>query len=217
MKTEFELTKQDIEKYLEKLNEKMKEKEIQGALLLTGGAVMTTVYDAREGTKDIDALFQPSSKIRECINQVAAENKLPEDWLNDAVKGYLNPRMQNAKSLYKDYSNLSVFTLDAEPLLAMKLVSGRMGTMDLDDSISLMKVLDIKNIEQCNEIVHKYMEPVYITHGTKIFTEIAYESYAVQKVAEKEKKPISQQIKSAKEKADNSPQKEQGKNKEKDR
>lgn len=59
--------------------------------------------------------------MREIIDEIANENSLDSDWLNDGVKGFFTDKMH--ADLYKEYSNLSVYTINAESMLALKLTS----------------------------------------------------------------------------------------------
>jgi hypothetical protein len=49
---------------------------------------------ARIATKDIDAIFEPKSKIYEISKEIAQSQDLPENWLNDAVKGYMSEKAE---------------------------------------------------------------------------------------------------------------------------
>lgn len=53
---------------------------------------MLMVYQARLTTRDVDAvILAPDvvAKVRNWVKQVASEQDLPDDWLNDGAKGYL--------------------------------------------------------------------------------------------------------------------------------
>lgn len=82
------MTKAEIQTYLGALNEEMKAKGLKGEIRLYGEAVMRLAFDARPATKDIGAVFQPASEIREAASRVAAKFNLPADWINDASKAF---------------------------------------------------------------------------------------------------------------------------------
>lgn len=75
-------TKQ-IKQYLEELNDELQAMNIKGEVCLYGGAVMCLVYDARPATKDVGAVFKPTSEMRQAISRKAisarAESYDPED------------------------------------------------------------------------------------------------------------------------------------------
>ena len=55
------------------LNDLLKKESIFGELYLVGGAVMCLVFKARESTRDVDALFEPKTKIRPLAKKVGVE------------------------------------------------------------------------------------------------------------------------------------------------
>ena len=50
---------------------------------------MMFVYDCRSATRDIDAIFHPPEVVEPFIAQIAAEQSLPVDWLNNGVKDFI--------------------------------------------------------------------------------------------------------------------------------
>ena len=56
------LTVERIRQLFAALNDELTYKGVQGELYLAGGAVMCLVFQAREATKDIDALLVPASE-----------------------------------------------------------------------------------------------------------------------------------------------------------
>ena len=86
------LEKQDIQRLLELLDEELAKDNALGEVYLVGGAVMCLVLGARDSTRDVDAFFKPTRVIRQAAARVAARARVPDNWLNDSVKGFLSPR-----------------------------------------------------------------------------------------------------------------------------
>ena len=68
------MTAEEITKYLTELNEELRSANIKGEITIYGGAVMCLVYDARPATKDVDAIFKPSSEIRRLVQVIAGRH-----------------------------------------------------------------------------------------------------------------------------------------------
>lgn len=169
------LSKNDIERLLLEVDKKLKEKGKSGELIIAGGATLALVFDARNSTKDIDALFRPSEEFREIINEIANENELEEDWLNDGVKGFFTDKMH--ADLYKKFDNLSVYTVDPESMLALKLTSARFASKDMDDSIVLMKHIGIKTENELFDIIERYTSKNQQTINSHYFTKEVFAKY----------------------------------------
>lgn len=145
----------DMIKCLEKLNEKLKTKNIYGEISLVGGAVMCLCYKSREVTKDIDAIYEPKMLINECVEEISGELDLPENWLNDSVKGFLSERANFRE--YLKLSNLTVNVAEPEYMLAMKCLSSRVDNKnEIEDIKYLIKFLDLKTYEEVENIVLDY-------------------------------------------------------------
>ena len=160
------LTQEKLGELLEKLNGKLAKQKVKGEIYIVGGAVLCLVFDARPATRDVDAFFKPSKLIRELAVKIASEEELPEDWLNDAVKGYLSDRSDF--DLYLEKSNLRVHTASAEYLLAMKCLSMRIGEefQDLDDVQFLLRYLNISSYEKAVEVITSYYPQKLIPQKT---------------------------------------------------
>jgi hypothetical protein len=83
------LNRETITLALRRLSELLRERGVQGEICLFGGTAMVLAFNARERTKDVDAVFHPPQLVRELAIVVKDELSLPAEWLNDAVKGFL--------------------------------------------------------------------------------------------------------------------------------
>src|SRR5713226_2840315 len=116
------MEKEEIAAYFTQVDIQLGRMDVKGEICLYGGAVMSLAFHARPSTRDVDAVFAPAGKVREAAAKVAAENGLPEDWLNDAVKGFVVP---HPKRVLMDLPHLKVFVPEADYLLAMKALAAR--------------------------------------------------------------------------------------------
>ena len=150
------LTIGQIKELFNVLDKKLASENITGELYLVGGAVMCLAYNARASTRDIDAYFEPASVIRKYSKIIAEEKGLNDNWLNDAVKGFLSPQGEYNK--YYETSYLKVYLAKPEYLLAMKCLAMRIGAeySDEDDVRYLLRHLNIEKYEDAISVVTKY-------------------------------------------------------------
>ena len=66
------MTSEEITQYLSELNDELRLMDIKGEVSLYGGAGL--VYDARPATKDVDAIFKPTSEIRNFVRRTQHYN-----------------------------------------------------------------------------------------------------------------------------------------------
>jgi hypothetical protein len=166
------MTAEEITQYLTELNEELRLMDIKGEVSLFGGAVMCLVYDARPATKDVDAIFKPTSEIRIAIGRIAARHGLNEDWLNDAVKGYW---AKHKERVLFDLSNLTVFVPEPDYLLAMKAIAARDPFYDREDVRRLIEILGLKKPQDVFAIIEKYYPKNQIKPATQYFIEEIFE------------------------------------------
>lgn len=150
------LSAERIGKLFEALNSELSSCNVVGELYLVGGAVMCLAFGARPSTKDIDAYFVPKELIRNAARAIAEKEHLGEDWLNDAVKGFLS-----SKGDFDEYlalSHLNVFIARPEYLLAMKSLAMRIGPEfhDESDVRYLLRYLNIEKYQDALSIIEKY-------------------------------------------------------------
>jgi hypothetical protein len=156
-----ELSREAILKALKALSDELAKEDAKGELCLFGGTVMVLAFAARLATKDVDAIFQPAQTIRRAAIKIAGENDLPEDWLNDAVKGYISAKHETTSGNLPQFPNLRVLMPTPEYLLAMKCLASRIETTepeggDVRDILFLIRHLKLKSAAQVMEIVSNY-------------------------------------------------------------
>ena len=128
-------------------------------LAIYGGAALSIAFDLRQATRNVDAVIRGNADyVRKLIAQVAVENEWPEDWLNDAVKGFLSAGetlllMEQFKA--QNGTGLRVFLPSAEYLFAMKCMAMRLdgGAQDVQDIRALGKILNISDYAHALEIL----------------------------------------------------------------
>ena len=165
------LTAQDIRRLFELLDCELGNVEAEGELYLVGGAVMCLALDARYATRDVDALFKPTRIIRQAAARVAATANAPEEWLNDAVKGYLSPRGDFDPFL--ELPHLRVFVARPPYLLAMKCAAMRLGEEfhDVDDVRYLLRYLNISSVCEAIDVVTQYFDESQLLPKTNLALE----------------------------------------------
>jgi hypothetical protein len=103
-------------------------------LIVMGGAAVVLLYQARDATKDVDVVGSDPA-VRAAARGIAAGLGLPEDWLNDAAKGYV--RGLSIGPAVFEAPTLRVVTLGLHQLLAMKLCAWR-DDVDIEDARLLL-------------------------------------------------------------------------------
>jgi hypothetical protein len=134
---------------------------------------MCVVYQARPSTKDVDAIFQPTSQMRQAVERVAERHDLRPDWLNDAVKGFV---VQHPQRILFDLTNLKVYVPEPDYLLAMKTLAARVEGTDQEDVKFLINLLGITNADQVFQILEKFYPRQRIKPATQFFIEEIFEA-----------------------------------------
>lgn len=137
-------TKENLNSYLSELAKQYRKlcgKTVRAEIILVGGAAVLANYDFRDMTTDVDALIQANSAMKDAINIVGDKFNLPNGWLNaDFIRTTsYSPKLLQYSQYYRTFSNvLQVRTVNAEYLVAMKLMSGRQYKHDLSDVIGIL-------------------------------------------------------------------------------
>lgn len=162
-----EITKENIDTYLKavaKEYRKLVGKNMPAELILIGGASILINYGFRGATTDVDALIHANSSMKDAINRVGDQYDLPNGWLNaDFMKtSSYTPRLVRFSTYYRTYSNvLTVRTISAEYLIAMKLRSGRVYKKDLSDVLGILVEHETKGTPITMEQIQKAVADLY--------------------------------------------------------
>lgn len=143
-----------IKKLFRSLNDELRKLGVKGEVGICGGAVMCLVFQAREATKDIDGIFEPTEAIRKASRKVARLFGLGDDWLSDAAKAYFH--VDPPRETVLELSHLRVWAPRADYMLAMKCISARFDTHDKEDVQFLLNYLKLSRPEQVFEIIARY-------------------------------------------------------------
>ena len=158
----------------EDLNEELKSMAVIGEIGICGGAVMCLVFKARDSTKDVDGIFAPTREIREASQKVGRSAGVPDNWLNDAAKGYFLSEPPRVDVL--DLSNLRVWAPTAEYMLAMKCTSARFDTHDAGDVRFLVDYLELKAPKDVFKIVEDFYPKKVVPAKTQFLVEEIFEA-----------------------------------------
>jgi hypothetical protein len=174
------LTREQILAALGALSDELGRQNVIGEVCLFGGTVMVLAFTARLTTKDVDALFQPTSLIRECARRIAEDQSLPADWLNDGVKGYVSARHKTTAGNLPQFSHLRLTMPVPEYLLAMKCMAARLGNTtgeasDVADIVFLIRHLRLRSAPAVLEIVAHYYPANRIPVKTQYLVEGLFE------------------------------------------
>lgn len=144
MSAEGVITKENLDFILKELGKEFRRRngtKTPAEIILVGGAAVLASYGFREMTTDIDAIITASSAMKDAINAVGDRYSLPNGWLNTDFRNtasYSN-KLEQHSEYYRTFSNiLTVRTVRAEYLIAMKLMSGRRYKKDLSDIVGIL-------------------------------------------------------------------------------
>lgn len=132
------LSRDDIRRALLALAHELGDAAVRCEVVVVGGAAVVLLYNARETTKDVDVLIlggNDPALVRTAVQRVAGALGLPDDWLNDAAKGYVHGLALGEVLL--DEPALLVRALAPHQLLAMKLSAWR-DDVDIEDARLLL-------------------------------------------------------------------------------
>ena len=174
------LTRADILRALNRLGELAQAKGLTLEVALYGGAVFTVVYGSRDSTKDVDAIVQPSEPARQLALQVAREQELPEDWLNDDVRQFLAAMEAKHRLASAEFGpGLVVSVPTAAYLLATKVnacrapLPGYAG--DQEDILFLVRQMGLTSFEEVAVVYDRFFPHDEIPEASRLAIEVLLE------------------------------------------
>lgn len=141
-----EFDRKDVDRYLYEVAKLYKKQNrntnAEAEIIIVGGAAMLLRYNFRDTTMDIDAVIRASSSFKDAVNCVGDTFGLPNGWINSEFRktvSYSDKLIEHSK-YYKKFCNvLSVRLIEAEYLLAMKMISARLYKKDMSDIVGIIK------------------------------------------------------------------------------
>lgn len=175
MPTSEKLSREQILAALARLDELLREKGIIGEICIFGDAAMVLAFDARESTRDVDAIFVPKNDMLNAAKQVAEEFDIRMDWVNDGVKGFVSPKGGVTSDGMPKFENLRIMRPTTEYLLAMKCLASRVEDYshqgDKADVITLLKLLGLSDASVVCDIVARYYKESLLHPKVRFFIE----------------------------------------------
>ncbi len=168
-------TKEVILNAFEEIGGIAKERGILVDIGVYGGSAIALQWEFRQSTRDVDIIvFGDPQFLREAAAIVAARHGWPENWINDAVKGFVSVH-QDVQLSYEfpreaESPGLRVFTPTPEYMLAMKCMAMRTGAeenrSDIDDIRNLLRITGVQSTQDILTLVEKYYPAKLVTPRT---------------------------------------------------
>ncbi len=159
------LTREQILVALEQLDRELGAQGVRAELYL---AVMCLSLAARPSTKDVDGWFTEPVAVRAAAARVAADLQLPDDWLNDAAKGFVPQGAVFER--WRALPHLDIALAEPETLLAMKCAAAR-SLEDADDIRTLARHLGLSTAEDVLAVALRFFPPERLPVRTQLLVE----------------------------------------------
>ena len=156
------LSKEDILLGMRRLDELASTAYKRVELSVYGGAAIVLCFNGvRQSTYDVDVVIRDGCDfVRQVAKKIADENAWPENWLNDAVKGFVaHTEDLRPLSAWGDKEiGLVVQVAAPEYLLAMKCMSMRLDadSHDIEDIQTLLHVCGLSKLDDVLDLVEKF-------------------------------------------------------------
>jgi hypothetical protein len=147
------LSREDILRALQRLSEILEARGVKADLYVVGGAAMTLAFKARPSTRDVDAVFKRRNEVFKAAAQVAREQGLPDEWLNDGSKRFIG-RPDRRPLPILELPGLRLMAGSPRYLLAMKILADR-HDRDRQDLRFLIRILKLRSAEEAERAFYE--------------------------------------------------------------
>lgn len=170
----------DRERIADLLNElggRLTARGVKADIFVVGGSAMALAYNSRRSTSDIDAIITPSDPVLHEAAQMAEQLGLPPNWLSEGVRSTIHGLSEDRDPV--DWTELSPGTTvrvriaSSAFLLAMKAMTSRRSTVDLEDAAFLARRLGLTHEDQIAEVVASYWGTAAVGAQELFFEDIA--------------------------------------------
>ncbi|MDA8193450.1 MAG: hypothetical protein M0Z53_05580 [Thermaerobacter sp.] len=170
------MTIDEMQNALKTLGHRLAEQQSAADIVIAGGAWMALVLGSRGVTKDIDAyLAPPTEPLRRAAWAVADEFGLPNDWLNDGIKGFFYGTPPH--TLWREFEGLRVYAVTPDYMLALKIYAARQS--DCEDVRALVRHLNLKTLDDTLALVEQYIPADLLKARHRYFAEACLEGEAI--------------------------------------
>lgn len=165
------LDQTDLRRLFHEIDRRLEPTSEPTVLVVVGGAALAFLSDVRT-TRDVDHITnEVPETVRRAVRQVAEDEGLDPNWLNNAAKGFTPARSPEPMSTLFTGHALVIKSCSPEYLLAMKLFSAR--ERDLDDAVLLMSETSLRTAGELLDLVETGYQPRPIETKVQYFIEEA--------------------------------------------
>jgi hypothetical protein len=147
---DHELDRAEITELLTELGRRLHAAGVEATLYVVGGAAIAIQFDRRRVTQDIDAIFHPTTTVREVAERLAVERGLPKRWLNDSAAAFVPAPSEDVDAIPFEAPGIAISIASPRHLLAMKMAAFR--PTDRPDLERLFATLEITTPEAAADI-----------------------------------------------------------------
>ena len=153
------LTRVELVTAFRRLDDRLRRDRVSADIFIFGGAAMVLGFNARDSTRDVDAVWSPHGPVQRAAHEIADGLNLPRSWLNDQASSFLPSGFSPNGTVAFEASSLRVIRAEPELMLAMKVSAFRQ--TDHEDILWLAAHLELGDAETILQLVERVMlEPL---------------------------------------------------------